>query len=294
MRGEERLAAWAASRRLGRVADEREKTPRLPQARMSVSRLSSTFFPPPYRPDLDGPPLSILDIAKQKLLSVTEHFNLPGSTIHIEEQQQHLDLLTDSPGYATFFLTSLNRYERLLNAKPVLIQGVFFSPWAFCLPTLPYTCTETRTRRGRPMETPCRRDAPQQDLRTKCSAHILDTHKPLADARVPRQRSACLPPSSTPSMTSSLADPTEVRDHIRALGLQSIRAKRLIALSAAYACEYAYQDQDQDHTPISHLPGSGPYALDSYRIYCGGPDAWRTVMPRDKELIRFIVRLSYL
>jgi hypothetical protein len=45
-------------------------------------------------------------------------------------------------------------------------------------------------------------------------------------------------------------------------------------------------------TPISHLPGSGPYALDSYRIYCGDPDAWRTVMPRDKELVRYIVRLD--
>jgi methyl-CpG-binding domain protein 4 len=94
-------------------------------------------------------------------------------------------------------------------------------------------------------------------------------------------------------MTSFLADPEELRDHIRSLGLQSIRARRLIALSATYAYESAYHDHDQDHTPISHLPGSGPYALDSYRIYCGGPDAWRTVMPRDKELIRFIVRLSY-
>ncbi len=63
-------------------------------------------------------------------------------------------------------------------------------------------------------------------------------------------------------------------------------------------CLCAYQDHVQEpypgHTLISRLPGSGPYALDSYRIYCGEPDAWRTVMPRDKELIRFIVRLSYL
>ena len=47
------------------------------------------------------------------------------------------------------------------------------------------------------METPRRRIAPQQDLRTKRSAHILDTHKPLADARVPCQRLAFPPfPSS--------------------------------------------------------------------------------------------------
>jgi methyl-CpG-binding domain protein 4 len=105
--------------------------------------------------------------------------------------------------------------------------------------------------------------------------------------------------SSIPGVVSDiiLADPMELKDHIRCLGLQSIRARRLIALSSAYVCLFAYHDHGQesypDHTLISHLPGSGPYALDSYRIYCGGPDAWRTVVPCDKELIKYIVRLSY-
>ncbi|KIK98139.1 hypothetical protein PAXRUDRAFT_134817 [Paxillus rubicundulus Ve08.2h10] len=44
-------------------------------------------------------------------------------------------------------------------------------------------------------------------------------------------------------------------------------------------------------TPISHFPGVGPYALDSFRIFCksaSGEDAmkdeWKRVMPSDKEL----------
>ncbi|KAH7921653.1 DNA glycosylase [Leucogyrophana mollusca] len=43
-------------------------------------------------------------------------------------------------------------------------------------------------------------------------------------------------------------------------------------------------------TPISHLPGTGPYALDSYRIFCTTPSSgeWRAVMPADKELIRYL------
>ena len=118
---------------------------------MSHSGLSSTFFPPPYRPDLDGPPLSVPDIAKQKLLSITQDCKFPDPI----QEQQHLNLLTDSPGYAVFFLTSLDRYERLLNAKPVLIQGLFlFTDFTLYLH---YT---TRMRRGRPMESPCRRNAP--------------------------------------------------------------------------------------------------------------------------------------
>jgi hypothetical protein len=111
---------------------------------MSVSEHSSTFFPPPYRPDLDGPPLSILDIAKQKLLSITQDCDLPDSAIHIQE---HFNLLADSPGYAAFFLTSLDRYERLLNAKPVLIQGLFSSPATVCSPTLPYTVLTPKLER---------------------------------------------------------------------------------------------------------------------------------------------------
>ncbi|KAH9975212.1 DNA glycosylase, partial [Russula compacta] len=91
------------------------------------------------------------------------------------------------------------------------------------------------------------------------------------------------------------ADRAELEDCIRCLGLQNTRARRLIALSAAYLTRHDNPElpkskyyRHRSSTSISHLPGSGPYALDSYRIYCGGPDAWRTVVPRDKELIRFI------
>jgi methyl-CpG-binding domain protein 4 len=95
------------------------------------------------------------------------------------------------------------------------------------------------------------------------------------------------------------ADPVELEDCIRCLGLQSIRARRLISLSAAYLEQRDHNKQRQPESQnlpsiaISHLPGSGPYALDSYRIYCGGPDDWRAVVPHDKELIRFIVCIFF-
>jgi len=41
-------------------------------------------------------------------------------------------------------------------------------------------------------------------------------------------------------------------------------------------------------TSISHLPGAGAYALDSYRIFCMPPDEWKQVMPSDKELIKYL------
>jgi len=49
-------------------------------------------------------------------------------------------------------------------------------------------------------------------------------------------------------------------------------------------------------TPISHLPGTGPYALDSYRIFClshQNPfcEEWKTVQPTDKELVLYLVSM---
>ncbi|OJA20380.1 hypothetical protein AZE42_06677 [Rhizopogon vesiculosus] len=41
-------------------------------------------------------------------------------------------------------------------------------------------------------------------------------------------------------------------------------------------------------TPISHYPGIGRYALDSYRIFCTASEEWKEVMPEDKELIRYL------
>jgi len=46
-------------------------------------------------------------------------------------------------------------------------------------------------------------------------------------------------------------------------------------------------------TPISHLPGAGTYALDSYRIFCSvyddpASEEWKLVRPTDKELIRYL------
>ena len=126
------------------------------------------------------------------------------------------------------------------------------------------------------------------------------------------------------------ADETDLTSLIRPLGLQSVRAKRLIRLSTLYLQfppspdrlykSNAHTDidtslpnllsQHQDvvspppspskrrrypPTPVSHLPGTGRYALDSYRIFCTAasePEAWKHVMPTDKELVRYLVSLS--
>ncbi|KAF8167967.1 DNA glycosylase [Crassisporium funariophilum] len=117
----------------------------------------------------------------------------------------------------------------------------------------------------------------------------------------------------------SQASLDELTSTIRHLGTQTIRAKRLILLSQSYMQEppsiydLRFSKSAKTYspsalkpselqlrtktkypaTPISHLPGTGPYALDSYRIFCTvhddpTSDEWKMVVPTDKELIRYL------
>ncbi|KAF8587269.1 DNA glycosylase [Ramaria rubella] len=88
---------------------------------------------------------------------------------------------------------------------------------------------------------------------------------------------------------------------LRPLGLQNVRAHRIIKLSAMYLVDPPSPDRPRRSrvphyppTPISHLPGCGRYALDSYRIFCSPDDEWVNVMPTDKELIKYLVTCQSL
>ncbi|KAF9270354.1 hypothetical protein L218DRAFT_992980 [Marasmius fiardii PR-910] len=126
----------------------------------------------------------------------------------------------------------------------------------------------------------------------------------------------------------SRANQQQLRDLIYPLGTYTIRSKRLIELSKAYLLDPptifdarpsrprisspskrarltldspSQLDRKRDReervrypaTPISHLPGAGPYALDSYRIFCTTYDdpsseEWKLVIPTDKELVIYL------
>lgn len=106
---------------------------------------------------------------------------------------------------------------------------------------------------------------------------------------------------------------------LRPLGLQNIRAKRCIALATRWIESpptptqqyvrkgYPAQGPGCEGYEIAHLPGVGPYALDSFRIFhrdemrglakdwlgngCAGEDfepEWKRVLPQDKELRAYL------
>jgi len=98
----------------------------------------------------------------------------------------------------------------------------------------------------------------------------------------------------TPSLMCKV--PVATLEHIlHPLGLSNVRAKRLIDLSLMYLSNPPTPDilhksraKGEPPTPISHLPGVGKYAIDSYRIFCVPGDEWKQVRPTDKPLCRYL------
>lgn len=146
----------------------------------------------------------------------------------------------------------------------------------------------------------------------------------------------------TPAAVAA-ADVAAVEAHLQPLGLQRTRARRLVAMGAAWlkappmvgvtTRKLGYPPKDTMPFPVrrpgqeplgapvggewevAHIPGVGPYALDSWRIFCrdalrgvtvavksdsgGGEEIgelqevveeeeWRRVVPKDKELRAYL------
>ncbi|KAF1924323.1 DNA glycosylase [Didymella exigua CBS 183.55] len=116
----------------------------------------------------------------------------------------------------------------------------------------------------------------------------------------------------------SQADLDRLTAILQPLGLHNVRAKRLIALAEAWLAappckERRYRrlhypnrgcgldvktdeilglEDEREGWEIAHLPGMGPYALDSFRIFyrdrlreiTEGESEWKRVVPLDKDL----------
>lgn len=125
------------------------------------------------------------------------------------------------------------------------------------------------------------------------------------------------------------ADLSALTTMLQPIGLHNQRALRLIALGKAWVesppCkerryrkldypvkgvsgrdvrpnEILEENDDREGWEVAHLPGMGPYALDSYRIFFRdklrgteeetvekGTEEWRRVVPLDKDLRRYLV-----
>ncbi|KAG5726068.1 Methyl-CpG-binding domain protein 4 [Termitomyces sp. T112] len=193
------------------------------------------------------------------------------------ESGSDADLLQD-PLFCFYFRNFLLAYRRLACLKPILIQeSVAHDPWKLLIAVT---------------------------LLNKTTGKLAIPVFKTIIAKWP-----------TPWALSH-ANLTELVAILKPLGTHNIRSSRLIKLSELYLRDPPYvpdlrpstprlpssdtlaHDSSSKRTrypptPISHLPGAGQYALDSYRIFCtvhhpSTSDEWKVVMPSDKELIRYL------
>ncbi|KAH9941494.1 DNA glycosylase [Amylocystis lapponica] len=183
--------------------------------------------------------------------------------------------LRQNPGFRHFCLAFMSAYKQLYMAKPILIQEyVAHDHWKVLIAV--------------------------SLLNKTAGKHAVPAFFSIVDMW------------PTPQAMSE-AFPDALENVIKHLGLGKSRSHRIIALSQAYLsdpptparlrpskCYLNVRVQADDDelssivrrryppTPVSHLPGSGPYALDSYRIFCNTHDEWKAVMPNDKELVKYL------
>ncbi|KAI0364267.1 hypothetical protein BV20DRAFT_871326 [Pilatotrama ljubarskyi] len=249
---------------------ENTSTPSLRQTkRRRAKTLESRYFPSPKRTKVvdDGvtPPV------QEQAMRLLAHPSWTAKSRFFPAPRMDLDALLSNPSFLCFYEDVVQAMHGLYEAKPILIQEhVAASPWRVLVAVI--LLNKTAGRKSIPV-----------------FFEIMERW---------------------PTPTALAGAPISLlREMIKDLGLGELRSSRLVALSQTYLADPPVSGQlrrsrgrmflpsadgtgttqvQYPPTPVSHLPGCGPYALDSYRIFCAGGDEWKTVRPRDKELIKYL------
>ncbi|KAG9222937.1 hypothetical protein CCMSSC00406_0000374 [Pleurotus cornucopiae] len=183
--------------------------------------------------------------------------------------------LAQDPLFLFHFRTMFDLYQRLYAAKPIMIQEtVADDPWKLLVAVT--LLNKTAGKLAIPVFYTIMKQWPTPWALSQAPHSVLsDLLRPLGCYDIRANRLTCL-------SSACLLDPPCVTD-LRPTNI-------LITVPNAHLHSPGTQRSRYPPTPISHLPGTGPYALDSYRIFCiQESDEWKRVMPSDKELVRFLV-----
>ena len=80
------------------------------------------------------------------------------------------------------------------------------------------------------------------------------------------------------------ADPSEIEQLVRCLGLWRGRSPKLVGLAAAWS-----QGEPRSRSDVLSLPGCGAYAADSWEIFVLGS---QDVVPTDRSLLSYLGRAA--
>ncbi|GBE78794.1 hypothetical protein SCP_0116870 [Sparassis crispa] len=222
--------------------------------RSSHPAVHSPYFPaPPFRRRRKKSP---------KILYTSPYFSpervqrcSAGSGTPAEGPHNEYQSLLELSGFKYYSQDFLAAFQELYFAKPILIQDhVAHDPWKF--------------------------------LRA-----VMLLNRPRGAKTVPVFFNLMKP------QDFAVAPQDAVEEIIRTLGLSNMpdllrkwRCKTNVysSIVADSVQNVVAEETGYKRTPASHLPGCGPYALDSWRIFCAGNEEWMSVLPKDKELKKFL------
>ncbi|KAM5531116.1 hypothetical protein V8D89_015230 [Ganoderma adspersum] len=185
-----------------------------------------------------------------------------------------IDALLASPAFLLFYHEFLDAIHDLYYAKPLLIQDhVSYSPWKVLIAVT--LVNKTAGRKAIPVFFDIIQRWPTPaDLADAPFSLLFEILKDLGLGQVRSQRLV--------DISQAFIDRPPQADI-----LYPSRGKHTALLTTSDG-SFDLKQVNYPPTPISHIPGCGPYALDSYRIFCAGGDEWKDVRPSDKELVKYL------
>ncbi|KAI0687938.1 DNA glycosylase [Cerioporus squamosus] len=200
------------------------------------------------------------------------------ATSPVASSRPRLDIpsLVSDAAFCAFYDDFLSAMTELYHAKPILIQDyVSHSPWKVLVAVT--LLNKTAGKKSIPVFFQITDKWPTpHDL---AQAPLYELYELLKDLGFGQKRSQRLLDISR----SFLLDPPDPTRPRPSRGYTTV-----LSLSAPHANPAHVRKVRYPPTPVSHLPGSGPYALDSYRIFCSPDAEWKSVRPTDKELTKYL------
>ncbi|RPD58324.1 hypothetical protein L226DRAFT_466379 [Lentinus tigrinus ALCF2SS1-7] len=192
------------------------------------------------------------------------------------QKQVDLNALTSDPTFCSFYEVFVTAMTELYHAKPILIQEhVSDSPWKVLIAVT--LLNKTAGKKSIPVffEIMDKWHTPE-DLAEAPLSLLLELLKDLGFGQTRSQRLIDI-------SRTFLTDPPDPARPRPSRGYNTALDTETGSGSGVEVKKVRYPP-----TPVSHIPGCGPYALDSYRIFCAGDSEWKRVRPTDKELRKYL------
>ncbi|KDQ49386.1 hypothetical protein JAAARDRAFT_42953 [Jaapia argillacea MUCL 33604] len=269
--------------------------PHLRTSKYFTPVLASRFFSSPTFSPLHSPASRPAKKRRRTLAALLSDVNSDASILTTGREHGYIDTTPyHCSGFETFADDFLEHYDDLSMAKPILIQEhIGRDPWKLVVAVM--FLNKTSGKSSIPIFWELLKRWPTAEALSRAElSEVTDLLHPLGLQNTRASRLIALStvylrdPPHPDRLRNSKVQVLMYADHLREKLHRETLKKMKGTVQYPRTRRSGHRRERYPPTPISHLPGTGPYALDSYRIFCMDCDEWKRVMPADKELIKYL------